>query len=511
MDTPFEPRRLPQANPSDGHYLLHYNVHRPAFLGHTAATAEQFFRPFVAIMFLVMGAFIAYLGLVPLLAFIFLFAVPYILLDFCGPTNVEMSDRGIRIHWFHSLLFVSSPWFRWDTLRSVECADADVLSVLQGQCFDITIDTSHLSLVERITFELLCATVTTGYSKNQTTLRLLESGFFQESDRINFLNALRKYARPELLSADILARLEFGDVPTYTALWLEHFRDNDNDEDNSTAILPAGTMLAEGTYEVVSRLGSGGQGVLYAANRIANDTITSTTASTTIGAAEPCVLKEFVLPIRGGMEIKRRAVEHIQCEAALLKSFDDSHIVKFKDLFVEGPRAYLAMERINGISLRTLIERDGPTSSERAIELADAMFHVLEILHNQDPPVIHRDFTPENLMLTDDGRIVLIDFNVAHRLESTSTRTVVGKRAYVPPEQFRGKPTTQSDIYALGATLFFLLTGRDPEPITKSNPLTLAPNSNTLLSAAIECATNPDRNKRFATVREFRDALKSEL
>lgn len=502
MDTPFEPRRLPQANPSGGHYLLHYNVHRPAFLGHTAATAEQFFRPFVAIMFLVMGAFIAFLGIVPLMAFIFLFAVPYILLDFCGPTNIEMSEQGIRIHWFHSLLFVSSPWFRWDTLRSVECADADVLSVLQGQCFDVTIDTSHLKPIERIIFELLCATVTTGYSKDQTTLRLLESGFFQESDRINFLNALQKYAPPELLSADILARLEFGDVPTYTALWLEHFRDGDSDKDNSTAILPAGTLLADGVYEVVSRLGSGGQAVLYAASKVRGDTECST--------SEPCVLKEFVLPIRGGIEIKRRAVEHIQCEAALLKSLDDPHIVKFKDLFVEGPRAYLVMERINGISLRTMVERDGAIPSERAIELAETMVHVLETLHNQDPPVIHRDFTPENLMLADDGRIVLIDFNVAHRLESTSTRTVVGKRAYVPPEQFRGKPTTQSDIYALGATLFFLLTGKDPEPIAKNNPLPLAPQTDTALSAAIERATDPDASKRFANVREFLDALKSD-
>jgi serine/threonine protein kinase len=74
--------------------------------------------------------------------------------------------------------------------------------------------------------------------------------------------------------------------------------------------------------------------------------------------------------------------------------------------------------------------------------------------------------TPDNLMLSSDGRIKLLDFNVAQQLESNTTRTVVGKHNYMAPEQFRGKPTTQSDLYSLGCTLYYLIVGADPTPLT---------------------------------------------
>ena len=221
---------------------------------------------------------------------------------------------------------------------------------------------------------------------------------------------------------------------------------------------------------------------------------------------QPCVLKEFVLPIRGGSEIKRRAIQNIQREANLLKSFDNQNIVGYRDLFIEGSRAYLVMERIFGETLRRQVEKNGRLPAEQVIGLAGQMCDLLEFLHGSDPPIIHRDFTPENLMVTDDGQLKLIDFNVAQRLESSSTRTVVGKHAYVPPEQFRGKPTAQSDIYALGATLYYLLTGEDPEPITRSDlsgdvavPLVLA--------QIIMKATEPNASERFASASDLKEAL----
>ena len=65
--------------------------------------------------------------------------------------------------------------------------------------------------------------------------------------------------------------------------------------------------------------------------------------------------------------------------------------------------------------------------------------------------------------MQESGDVKLVDFNVAHQLETTATATVVGKHAYIPPEQFRGKPVAASDIYALGGTLFYILTGADPD------------------------------------------------
>ncbi len=93
---------------------------------------------------------------------------------------------------------------------------------------------------------------------------------------------------------------------------------------------------------------------------------------------------------------------------------------------------------------------------------------LLDLLHANS--IVHRDFTPDNLILNSKGQLKLIDFNVAQQIQEGSTGTIVGKHAYVPPEQFRGKATSQSDLYAFGATMFYLLTGKDPEPISQSIP-----------------------------------------
>src|ERR1700739_3705163 len=114
------------------------------------------------------------------------------------------------------------------------------------------------------------------------------------------------------------------------------------------------------------------------------------------------------------------------------------------------------LEHIEGKSLRQLVLHNGPFDVIKAAKLTVQMCEILSHLHGQNPPVLHRDFTPENLILSPDGTLKLIDFNVAQKLESTATRTVVGKHSYIPPEQFRGKATVQSDIYALGACFYFL-------------------------------------------------------
>jgi len=90
------------------------------------------------------------------------------------------------------------------------------------------------------------------------------------------------------------------------------------------------------------------------------------------------------------------------------------------------------------------------------LRLLLSMCSIIEYLHSFSPPIIHRDFTPENLLLSDDNKLVLIDFNVAQQQESASTRTIVGKHNYLPPEQFRGNANTQSDIYACGGCIFWL-------------------------------------------------------
>lgn len=487
---------LPSSDPAIGRYVLHYNPERATFTGGIAASAQKYFSGFVwTVVFclaILSFGFCAGLGNLAIGLIFCLGLGALVMLELSRPTNLEFTSSGFRVHWLHNLFFYSGPWIAWKFVTSVEYKEASVPGIENAECFEITFDQSAYQM--RF-FELMCVPITAKCEKKTFTLRFLECGFFQEDDRLNFIRALKTNVPGERINAKLLAHEHFGEVPTYTAIWLDSLHGGLNTgAENST--LPDGVKLADGKYQVLKRLGSGGQAVVYDALDLTEE------------PGMPCVLKEFVLPVRGGREIKRRAVQNIQREANLLLSFDHENIVRYKDLFIEGSRAYLVMERIFGETLRLLVEKDGTLPAERVLELAQQMCDLLEFLHGSDPPVIHRDFTPENLMLSDEGKLKLIDFNVAHRLESTSTRTVVGKHAYVPPEQFRGKPTEQSDIYALGATMYFLLTGDDPEPITRSD-LTGSVACPMALAQIIARATEPDASKRYSSARELKLALQA--
>jgi serine/threonine-protein kinase len=111
-------------------------------------------------------------------------------------------------------------------------------------------------------------------------------------------------------------------------------------------------------------------------------------------------------------------------------------------------------------------------------------------------------------MLDQDGNLILIDFDVAQQqIDSSKTATVVGKPPYMPPEQIRGKPTTRSDIYALGATLHFLLTGCDPEPLTSSHPRTLNDLVSVELDNIVARATSLYDVDRFSDTQAMRSEL----
>ena len=110
-------------------------------------------------------------------------------------------------------------------------------------------------------------------------------------------------------------------------------------------------------------------------------------------------------------------------------------------------------------------------------------------------------------MLQEDGNIKLVDFNVAYQVDSSATATVVGKHAYIPAEQFRGKPVPQSDIYSLGGSMFYLLTGKEPEPISTSHPANHNENVSIELDRIVAKATATSLEVRYADVQEFKDDL----
>lgn len=312
-----------------------------------------------------------------------------------------------------------------------------------------------------------------------------------------FLNALKTWA-PHALSEKDLKQLPLTDTSKrYTRLWLSSLEGTPKRD--SIDALADGQVVGDGKFRILGTIGSGGQGTAYLAETLQQDKNNSMPSEV--------VLKEYILPVHQGSLMVDRTSAKLKQEVELLRSINHPKIVKVFDCFVEDYRGYLVLEFVDGMSLRDLVIREGPQSEAFVATIGQQLCEILQHLHNLDPPVVHRDITPENLILDRTGNIKLVDFNVAHQMEARATATVVGKHAYLPPEQFRGRPTAASDIYATGCTMYFLLTGQDPEPITSSHPAELKPDVSPELDAIIAKATALKENQRFAHSQELCEAL----
>lgn len=232
--------------------------------------------------------------------------------------------------------------------------------------------------------------------------------------------------------------------------------------------LSPGTMLAS-RYQIEKVIGSGGMSMVY----LARDRRFRTTV-------RYCAVKEMFDAILDA-EARRRARETFEREANLLASLSHHAIPKVYDYFTESERHYLVYEYIEGQDLaRLLQQRARPMPPEKVVDWSVQLARVLTMLHAGEPPIIFRDLKPSNVMLRNDGQIVLIDFGIAKQFQPVKKGTMIGTEGYAPPEQYEGQASPQVDIYSLGATMHQLLTNTDPQefrpfsfdqrPISKYNP-----------------------------------------
>lgn len=248
----------------------------------------------------------------------------------------------------------------------------------------------------------------------------------------------------------------------HTELWLHEFATAGGRKNSQ--VLTAGDSLKGGAYVIQGLLSGGGQGNTYLANFIAD----SQAESIDVNIAPKFVLKEYILPIYRGAGVTEALADKLHYEAGILKKLHHPNIVALHDVFVEDFRGYLVLEYAEGVTLRQLLADRGPLPQQDILEIARILSSVLAYLHGQYPPVMHRDLAPDNIMVDEAdyaASLKVVDFNVAQVLEAGRGGTIVGKQAYLAPEQFRGHPLPASDIYSLGATLFFLATGCDPQPL----------------------------------------------
>ncbi|MBK7836357.1 MAG: serine/threonine protein kinase [Candidatus Obscuribacter sp.] len=241
--------------------------------------------------------------------------------------------------------------------------------------------------------------------------------------------------------------------PSYTDIWEDELKRRFR----PAAFMPLekGLVLRNGTITIFRQLALGGLSAVYLGS---------------MQNGKLVVIKESVVPPDYDGEIKDKAREMFEREAKILIQLSHPSIVQVMDFFVEQERSYLMLDHVLGVDLKQHVKQNGPLRQSQVINLAGQMTDILHYLHSQEPPVIHRDFTPDNLVLTDGDKVIAIDFGAANEFIGNATGTFVGKHSYIAPEQFRGKASPQSDLYAMGGTLYFLLTGQDPEALSVSDP-----------------------------------------
>jgi hypothetical protein len=209
--------------------------------------------------------------------------------------------------------------------------------------------------------------------------------------------------------------------------------------------------IIDGRYRIVRCLGQGSSGTTYAAE--------------VLESGHGIALKE--LSLRGLQDWKK--IELFEREARLLKTLNHPAIAQYIDFFqvdtADNRWFYLAQTLVPGASLADWVEAGGWVDEAEARRIATAVLEVLVYLHGLNPPVIHRDIKPQNLIRRDDGHIYVVDFGAVQTVYHDSLRqgsTVVGTYGYMAPEQFRGQAVPATDLYSLGATLLFLLTHQSP-------------------------------------------------
>lgn len=269
----------------------------------------------------------------------------------------------------------------------------------------------------------------------------------------------------------------------YTQMWEEEL----SRRFHATTFIPLepGKELKGGSLVIQRQMAFGGLSAIYLVQKDNKDLF---------------VLKEAVVPPDVDEENKRQAEQYIERESKMLAQISHKNIASVVDYFVEEDRNYLLLEYINGQDLRQLISQNGTQNESVVVDWALQIAGAIKYLHSQEPQIIHRDLTPDNLVLKEDGTVIIIDFGAANEFVGTATGTLIGKQAYIAPEQLRGKAVPASDFYALGGTMFFLLTGRDPTPLAQPELEGVLPDSNKELSQLLKDLTEFETADRIDSV-----------
>lgn len=267
--------------------------------------------------------------------------------------------------------------------------------------------------------------------------------------------------------------------------------------------------VLQGRYRVIRQLGQGGMGAVYEA---VDERLDTTVA-----------LKETLFA-------DERLRKQFEREARLLARMHHPALPRVSDHFSESDGQFLIMQYISGDDLAQMMkDKQGPFPPDQVLTWGDQLLDALDYLHTQEPQIIHRDIKPQNLKLTPRGQIILLDFGLAKGETGggvsiiTTSASIFGYTPnYAPLEQIQGLGTdTRSDIYALSATLYHLMTGvKPPDALTRAASLVngqpdplrpaneISSSIGPQVAAVLARAMSQNREQRYPTAAGMRAALK---
>ena len=243
------------------------------------------------------------------------------------------------------------------------------------------------------------------------------------------------------------------------------------DHISDPTVLSSGSVL-QGRYAVGRVIGKGGFGVTYLAYDIKHDEKIAVKEYYPYGIALRNPESTIVsVSTEEAADIFKSGAEKFYDEARLVAAFNGNpSIVSVYDFFYENDTVYYTMEYLEGQTLKDYVEKNGVITSEQAVYIAEKISSALMTAHSAN--ILHRDVSPDNIMICSDGKVKLLDFGAARQVVANASQSlsVILKQGFAPLEQYqkKGRQGPWTDIYSLGATLYFALTKDIPDdPMTR--------------------------------------------
>ena len=279
-------------------------------------------------------------------------------------------------------------------------------------------------------------------------------------------------------------------------------RSQTGDSTATTSTLVPNTQLQAGRYVVMRILGQGGMGaaVLARDTRVSNKLV---------------VIKELISDETDLLQ-RQEDVRNFTREVETLAKLDHPLIPAVTDSFQEGSHYFMVQEYVAGENLEGHMERlKQPMPEPEALTYTSQVLDILQYLAQQQPPIVHRDIKPANIIVSSRDKLAhLVDFGIARTDEMKQSKrkqtSALGTPGYAPPEQYQGNADGRSDLYALAATLHFLLTNRDPRdeppfnyPRVRTLNAQLSPETERVLDRALTL----DITKRYQNAGEMKEEI----